>query len=176
MLETERLLLRNLKKSDFKSVHSYASLPDFSQFDVWGPNSEKDTTDFIQLCINQSKKDPRYQFNLAICLQESNELMVGCCSLKKEARRSRVGSLGYSVHPDHQKLGYATEASLALIYFGFHHLDLTVIYATCDVRNKASIKVLENIGMTKTGVIEKHLNIGGELRDCYRYEIYNYED
>lgn len=43
MIKTERLLLRNYKESDFDRVHLYASLPDFSQFDVWGPNTEEDT-------------------------------------------------------------------------------------------------------------------------------------
>ena len=39
-LESERLYLRNFEEADFAAVHEYGSLPDFSQYELWGPNTE----------------------------------------------------------------------------------------------------------------------------------------
>lgn len=40
-LETERLILRKLMKSDFAAVHSYASCAENTNYMLWGPNSEE---------------------------------------------------------------------------------------------------------------------------------------
>ena len=171
-LETNRLILRDYKKSDFKRVHIYASFPSVSQYSAWGPNTEEETLKFISDAIKKSQKKLQYEFELAIILKEAN-LLIGGCELKRDWEKGSVANLGYIINPDFQRKGYATEAATKLISFGFEKMSLAVIYATCDTRNKASFKVMENLGMKKVGHIKNHKEIKGQMRDSYCYEILN---
>ncbi len=72
-------------------------------------------------------------------------------------------------------MGYATEVSKLLIEFGFETLNLHRIFATCDLRNVGSYKVLEKIGMTKEGRIREDLLLKDGWRDSLLYSILEQE-
>lgn len=120
--------------------------------------------------VEQSKSNPRYQFDFAICLKENN-LLIGGCGIRRETELSQVANLGWAVSPEFQSKGFATEAARALIEFGKNDLKLSVIYATCDTRNTVSFKVMEKLGMKKVGVIKGTKEVKGHVRDSYRYEL-----
>ena len=80
-LTTERLLLRNYKPEDWKRVHIYGSDPDFSKYELWGPNTLEDTHRFIAEMVQQAKATPRYKFDFAVCLKETG-LLIGGCSIR----------------------------------------------------------------------------------------------
>jgi ribosomal-protein-alanine N-acetyltransferase len=169
-IHTERLILRNYKQEDWERVHIYGSDPDFSKYELWGPNSLEDTHKFVAEMIQQSESNPRYKFDFAICLKK-DELLIGGSGIRRETELSHVANLGWAINPEFQNQGYATEAARALIEFGFQTLKLSVIYATCDARNRASYKVMEKLGMKKVGFIKGTKEIKGHVRDSYRYEI-----
>jgi len=77
--------------------------------------------------------------------------LVGAISLmiKREHRRAE---LGYWIALDCWNRGYATEASRRLIDFGFEFLDLHRIEARHFLRNPASGRVMEKLGMQQEGV------------------------
>ncbi|NJM09464.1 MAG: GNAT family N-acetyltransferase [Bdellovibrionaceae bacterium] len=169
-LITERLSLRSYKTEDWERLHIYASDPDFSKYEFWGPNTLEDTHRFIAEMVQQAAITPRYKFDLAVCLKE-NGLMIGGCGIRRETELSQVANLGWAINPDFQGKGYATEAARALIEYGFQKLGLSVIYATCDTRNAPSYKVMEKVGMRKVGFIKGTQEVKGYVRDSYRYEI-----
>jgi RimJ/RimL family protein N-acetyltransferase len=171
VIETERLYLRNFQDTDFAAVHEYGSLPDFSQYELWGPNTEPHSRAFITESIAKALHIPRYQYQMAIILKTTDEL-IGGANIELESENSRVAHIGYAVNPRFQNNGYATEISKALIKFGFVELNLAVIYATCDTRNAASYTVLEKCGMRRVGKIIGNRKIRGSIYDTYRYEIY----
>jgi [ribosomal protein S5]-alanine N-acetyltransferase len=169
-LTTERLLLRNYKTEDWERVHIYGSDPDFSKYELWGPNTVDDTHKFVAEMVRQAESSPRYKFDFAVCLKESG-LLIGGCGIRRESEVSQVANLGWAINPEFQSKGYATEAATALIEFGFNKLNLSVIYATCDTRNVSSYRVMEKLGMKKAGFIRGNREVKGHVRDSYRYEI-----
>ena len=172
IIETERLILRPYKTEDFARVHMYGSVPDVSKYDVWGPNTEEDTRNFIKAKIENLKQNPKYEFEFAICLKET-DLLIGGCGIRRESQTSRVANIGYVINPEVQSRGYATEANRKILEFGFKELNLALIYATCDTRNTPSYKVMEKLGMKRVGHIKNHKMVKGHMRDSYRYEIYS---
>ncbi|MGE0528891.1 MAG: GNAT family N-acetyltransferase [Bdellovibrionales bacterium] len=170
-LTTNRLVLRNYKTEDGARVHIYAADPDFSRYEIWGPNTLEDSHKFVADMAQQSETHPRYKFDLAICLKDSG-LLIGGCGVRRETELSQVANLGWAVNPEFQCKGYATEAALALIEFGFQRLNLSVIYATCDTRNAPSYKVMEKLGMKRVGFIKGAQEVKGHVRDSYRYELW----
>lgn len=169
-LYTESLILRAYQSADWERVHIYGSDPEFSKYELWGPNSVEDTHKFIADMLNQTLSNPRFMFDFAICLRENN-LLIGGCGIRRETELSQVANLGWAINPEFQNRGYATEAAKALIEFGFKDLGLSVIYATCDTRNAASFKVMEKLGMQRVGFIKGINEIKGHIRDSYRYEL-----
>lgn len=169
-IETARLLLRNYRTEDWERVHIYGKDPVFSQYEAWGPNTPEDTKKFIADMVAQSQTQPRYKFDLAICLKDS-DLLIGGCGIRCEAPESSVSNLGWAINPEFQNKGYATEAARALIGFGFKQLGLAVIVATCDARNTASFKVMEKLGMKRVGLLAKEREQKGAKRDTLRYEL-----
>jgi RimJ/RimL family protein N-acetyltransferase len=59
--------------------------------------------------------------------------------------------LGYGIHTDHRGAGYATEAAAALVRWGLARDGTSRVVARCADTNAASIRVLEKVGMRRTG-------------------------
>ncbi len=125
---------------------------------------------FIEQSIVKAKRNPRFDYEMAVILR-STEQLVGSGHIARESEDSRVGSIGYAINPNFQKHGYGAEIATSLIKFGFSHLDLLVIYVTCDTRNLASIRVLEKSGMHRVGHMIGDRKIRGKIYDSYKYEI-----
>jgi RimJ/RimL family protein N-acetyltransferase len=85
----------------------------------------------------------------------------------------KVG-VGYVLGRAHWGKGYMTETSKAIIDWAFQQDGIYRVYATTDVDNIGSQRVLEKSGMTREGVLRRyimHPNVSDEPRDCYLYAI-----
>lgn len=161
-LETARLYLREFSINDFAAVHEYGSIPDFSQYELWGPNTEPHSMQFIEEAIKKSLQLPRLEYELAIILKEANDL-IGGAHISLTTEKSAIAEIGYAVNPRFQNNGHATEMAKALIKYGFEHFNCKIIYATCDTRNVASYNVLEKCGMQRVDTIVVDRKIRGKI-------------
>ncbi|MBO6776390.1 MAG: GNAT family N-acetyltransferase [Marinibacterium sp.] len=55
----------------------------------------------------------------------------------------------YAFHPSSHRKGYATEGVRAALEFGFAALKISRIIALAAPENAVSLKVMENVGMTR---------------------------
>src|SRR4051812_18415187 len=122
-LVTPRLVLREFTPEDFADVHEYASRPDTVQYTDWGPNTAAQTREFLGRKIVRQHEEPRSTWDLAAQSRDSGRV-IGTVSITITRRSHREGEVGYVFHPDHWGRGYATEATVALIRFGFGELGL----------------------------------------------------
>lgn len=128
-------------------MHSYSRLDEVVRYQPWGPNTEEESKEFVSMAVEASTAKPRTLYHLAV-VERSTSHVFGTVSLKVGTEDSRKeGELGYVLHPDVWKRGYATEAARLLVRFGFEDLQLEQIVATCDPRNAASGRVLAKVGM-----------------------------
>jgi RimJ/RimL family protein N-acetyltransferase len=169
-LETARLVLRELTTDDGPAVHEYASDAEAVRYLDWGPNTVEETAQFLHMAGRAREALPRIAYHLAIVLKATGHL-VGGCRIEVRSAPDGVGDLGYVLARSHWGRGYATEATRALVGFGFDHLALHRIWATCDVRNAASARVLEKIGMEREGCLRHSIRRHGEWRDSYLYAM-----
>lgn len=72
---------------------------------------------------------------------------VGVCGLGGRPDPDGVVSLGYSVYPVHERCGFATEASRALVEWALAQQGVTRVRATVTVDNAPSIAVARKLGM-----------------------------
>jgi len=80
----------------------------------------------------------------AVISKETDEFL-GWCGLKYVPSISET-DLGFRFFRHHWGKGYATEAAIACVNFGFKNLGLDLIVGRTMMANKASIRVLEKAG------------------------------
>lgn len=78
-----------------------------------------------------------------------------------------VPEIGYSLYPEHWGNGYAFEAASGLRDWYFRETDGDHFIGLADVRNDASLKVLDRIGMTRT-----HIGMSHQQHYC-QFFLYN---
>ncbi|MBK8741165.1 MAG: GNAT family N-acetyltransferase [Betaproteobacteria bacterium] len=80
--------------------------------------------------------------------------------------------LGYFLRPDAQGHGYASEAVRLVVDFGFKSLAARRIWASCDVQNERSVRVLERCGFAREGTLKnERRNLQGGLRDTLLFAL-----
>jgi [ribosomal protein S5]-alanine N-acetyltransferase len=169
-MKTRHLLLREFRPSDWKAVHEYASDPQVVKYVVWGPNNPAQTRGFIRRCLRLARQKPRVQWDWAV-IEKKTSRLVGGCSLTVISPKNREAMFGYCLRRDAWNRGYATQAAKAMVYFGFHALGLRRITSTCDVKNKASYKVMEKLGMRREAHFRKNVLLKDHWRDTYLYAV-----
>lgn len=81
------------------------------------------------------------------CFLKETDTLIGFCGLKYLYDLDEV-DLGFRLLPEYWGEGYATEASIACVQFGFATLNLKEIIGLVLPENVASIRVLEKAGMS----------------------------
>jgi RimJ/RimL family protein N-acetyltransferase len=169
-IETSRLILKDWQLSDSLPALEYTSDPLVVRFMPWGPSDLKQTREFIRKSRRQSRQKPRLVFELAVVLKSENKV-IGGCGLRIKNLALRESDLGYVLHRRFWGLGYTTEATRALIRFGFSRLKLHRIWSLCDVKNKASARVLEKSGMKFEGIMSQSYFQNQSWHDMRLYAI-----
>jgi len=86
-------------------------------------------------------------------------------------REHHRAELGYWIAKESWNCGYATEASQAVIDFGFGTLGLHRIQARHLVRNPASGRVMEKLGMQQEGIERDSIIKWGRYESLVVYSI-----
>lgn len=141
-LVTVRLRLRDYGPDDLQAVHAVAGDPVVVEHLPFGPNTLADSEAFLRRTGESARAQPRRTFEVALTDRSSGEL-VGGIRLGIQSDLHRDASLGYILRRDLWGQGLMTEAACALVDFGFTHLNLHRIWATCAVDNIGSRRVLE---------------------------------
>jgi len=167
-IATSRLNLRDFVRSDFDAIHAYSSDPRVTKFLFFGPRDEDSTAEYLDGLLASQVELPRTRFELAV-EESASARVIGACDLSLIERN--VVDLGYMLGMADWGKGYATEIALALIDAAFFDLRAARIISTVDVNNKASIRVLEKIGMRWEAVFRKHRRAKNRWWDCHLYVL-----
>lgn len=99
--------------------------------------------------ISRFQSHPVEESYEGIIIHKFDELVIGDMGFKGGPDERGVMEIGYSMVPEYQGRGYATEMGRAFCDWGYRNPSVKKITATCSIYNKASIRVLERIGMIK---------------------------
>jgi ribosomal-protein-alanine N-acetyltransferase len=169
-LSTNRLHLRGLIDSDWTAVHEYSSDPKVCEFMDWGPNSARETKEFIKRAMRAAKEKPRFSYDFAITQQNANQV-IGAVSLTIVGYPPHQAMIGYVLGKQHWGKGIMSEAVAAILEFGFDSLKLHRISAHCEPKNLASSRVMEKCGMRREGHFIEDKLVKGRWRDTLSYSI-----
>ena len=169
-LETSRLLLRLPILDDIDIIfRKYAQDEEVAKYMIWRPHeSVNDTREFILHCIQCWKDKPVFPWIIAS--KNDNEL-IGMIELRIDKTRA---DLGYVIAREYWGKGYATEVTKIVVDWALSQDSIFRVWATCDVENIASARVLEKAGMQREGVLRRYLihpNLSDKPRDSYCYSV-----
>ena len=168
-IETERLLLTELEFTDIPAIVKYASDKHVSEFtsNIPHPYFEKDAIYWINLANQGLKQKSNYIFGIRL-KQEAQ--FIGGISLTANQGNNRA-EVGYWVAKPYWGKGLTTEATKAILRFGFEDLRLNKVTSSHMAKNPASGRVMQKSGMVKEGFLASHILKDSKYHDLVVYGI-----
>lgn len=151
-LETKRLYLRPINEDDDKDFFELDSNPKVHEFLGNNPViSIEQSRGYIKSILQQYKD---YGVGRLAMIKKDTGEFIGWSGLKfeREVRQDfDYYDLGYRLKEKYWGHGYATEAAIAALNYGFNDLKLKEICAAAYVKHKVSNIILERIGLKHSG-------------------------
>ncbi|GCE23510.1 GNAT family N-acetyltransferase [Dictyobacter kobayashii] len=170
LLTTERLKLREFELTDWQDVYAYEADPEVKKWLAYSASSPGECQSNLDFLVEHQHEQNRLIFQLAIVL-ESEQRLIGTCSLQITNRAVGEAELGYALHSAYWGRGYMSEAVLALLDYGFKTLKFRRIFGACVPDNLSSIGVMQKVGMQKEGWLRENRIIQGRLSDSLIFSI-----
>lgn len=167
IFETDRLYLREMNQSDFKSLSKILK-DEETMYAYEGAFSDTEVQEWLDKQILRYQK---WNFGLwAVILKETDE-MIGQCGLSMQQwKEEEVLEIGYLFERLYWHKGYATEATKACKKYAFEILKADEVCSIIRDTNVASQNVAIRNGMTMTDTWTKYYK--GVDMPHYRYIVY----
>lgn len=163
-IETKRLKLRKLDISDLDDFFSYARKDTVGPNAGWPPHKNKmETLAILKLMIKEEE-------TWAI---EYQNIMIGTFSLSNKRYKNsklKTKEIGYSLDDLYWNLGFATEATKAVLHYAFYELMLDKVIVGHEQTNNRSKRVILKCGF-EYAYIDYRYNHEGQLVDVWMYEM-----
>lgn len=161
ILETQRLILREMTEQDFEALSLVLGDPEnmcyysmtFDEALIWR---------WIRGNIERYRT---FGFGLwAVCLKETGE-MIGDCGLSMQIINGTIKpEIGYHIRRDQHQKGYAKEASIAIRDWAFRNTPFRKIYSYMTSDNLPSAKTAMSYGCS---FVEEYLDEHNEATKVY---------
>ncbi len=144
VMETERLVLRELSACDAEFIFGLLNQPSFLRhIGDKGVRTLDDARGYILNGPVDSYR--RHGFGLYLVESRDSRAPMGICGLLKRETLDDV-DVGFAFVPEFWSQGYAFESASAVIAHAWHALGLERVVAVTSPDNQASIKLLEKLG------------------------------
>lgn len=163
-IETERLRLRPLRLEDAPIIARLAGRREIADttISIPHPYSEEQAREWIAKATTAFAEGKEAAFGVEL---KSEARLVGGAGLRDIDALHSHAEMGCWIGVEWWGRGYATEASRAMLRFGFEGLGLNRIHAHHMVRNAASGRVLAKIGMKQEGLLRQCVRKWGVFED-----------
>lgn len=151
IVETERLILRNLTFDDAPFILHLVNTPSWIQY--IGDRGVRNLEDARNYLKNGPLKSYELNgFGLYLIVLKTAGTPIGMCGLIKRPSLKDV-DIGFALLPEYTGKGLAFEAASATMEFAKNNLQLSRIVAITDPENERSQKLLLKIGLQFEKVI-----------------------
>lgn len=167
-ITTDRLILRRSHADDAAAISAYRSEPEVHRYQGWERTDHEGVHEEITEMARRAPGEPGGWVQLSVEQRDTGRL-VGDVGLSLDEHEPGVIKIGYTMDPDFQGRGYATEAVTALVDYAFDGLGAEKVRAFASAENLASIRVAEKVGLRLAERFERTYD--GETWQGVRYEL-----
>ncbi|MBE4907631.1 GNAT family N-acetyltransferase [Bacillus luteolus] len=169
ILETERLELREIKQEDAENIFDCFSNEEVTRYYGQEPLTTKEQAhQFVEFFDKNYKENRGIRWGIQI---KGTSTLIGTIGFNAWSSKHKRAEIGYELHPDHWRKGYATEVVSKVISYGFTELELTRIGAIVFIDNKASNELLLKLGFEKEGILRNYMYQNGMPHDTNVYSL-----
>lgn len=163
---TTRLTLRPFARSDAADVQRLAGEYEVALNTLFIPHPYPDGAAEDWIATHESDFEENRVHHFAL---DADGVLIGSMGLVMKG--DGLAEIGYWVGKPYWGQGYATEAGREVVRYGFEECGLQRIFAAHYVRNPASGRVLQKLGMQYEGTLRRHQAKWGVLIDIAFYGL-----
>ncbi len=152
ILETDRLILREMTINDAPFLFELMNTADWLKYiGDRKINSIEAAKEYLEKSYLGSYE--KHGFGAFLILRKTDKAIVGTCGLYKRENLKHP-DIGFALLPQFYKLGYAFEASTAVMEYAKEELQLNTIFAITVKDNINSILLLRKLGLSQVKTIK----------------------
>ncbi|WP_191567355.1 GNAT family N-acetyltransferase [Metabacillus idriensis] len=169
LIETDRLVLRQVTKEDAEDILKYLS--DKNVMKHYGMEPFKSLDDALdEIFWYQSIFEKNTGIRWGITLK-GQERVIGSCGFLNIDPQHYRSEIGFELSKDFWGQGIASEAFEVVIKYGFEQLNLQRIQALIEPPNISSKKLVERKGFIKEGLLRNYEFTCGKFDDLFMYSL-----
>lgn len=165
IFETKRLVVRKLTKDDFLPFHEMQNNPKVLKFVIGRGYTEEENRKQLVGCIDKYSIPDNDFWVWAIIRKSDNEFIGTCAVIGDEDEKSN--EIGYRFLEKYWGNGYGNEICNELLDYCIDILKMKSVFATVDVRNIGSVKILDK---SRLKFVKEFLNEERVLDRYYKFE------
>ncbi|MBB6371374.1 GNAT family N-acetyltransferase [Chryseobacterium shigense] len=171
VLETERLLLRQLTPGDAEDLFEYFSQDEVMEYyDLETFKTLEDAHNIIHHFNSEFEKGKGFRWALEL---KSEKKVIGTCGYHNWHQEHFRAEIGYELNPKFWRNSYMKEAVLPILTFGFESMRLHRIDAFTDPANIASEKLLHSLNFKDEGILRDYFFEKGRFVDAKIFGLIN---
>ncbi len=170
IIETERLIIRNLKASDLSDFHFYRSNSEVTKYQGFDVFTMEQAGEFIKEQIDKEfgKAGEWVQYGIE---NKARGKIIGDCAIRLDQDDIRIAEIGITISHKEQKNGYAKESLIAILNFLFGIDDFHRVSEIVDAENIASINLLKSVGFRQEGHFIQNIFFKGKWGSELQYAM-----
>ncbi|HET9222494.1 MAG TPA: GNAT family protein [Roseiflexaceae bacterium] len=169
VLETERLILREIRLSDAEEVFRIYSDPQVMRF--WGSAPMASLEEARgQIAGRAAAFSARSGIRWAIT-RKGDDRLIGSCGHWRLIKQHMRSEIGYDLAPELWGQGIMPEAVGAILRFGFERMGLHSVEAQIEPDNQGSRRVLDKLGFVQEGYFRENYYFDGEFTDTAVFSL-----
>lgn len=168
-LQTSRLSLRPFSLSDARDVQRLAGDRAIAETTLLVPHPYEDGMAEAWIEAHAELFANGHSISCAV-VRKQDGVLIGAAGLSFDAK-NHSAELGYWIGQPYWGNGYCTEASRALLQYGFRERGLHKIHAKHFTKNPASGRVMQKLGMQSEGIQRQHILKWGVFEDVTLYGL-----
>lgn len=171
-LETERLILRDIRMDDIQEYYERLfGDGDVARYMLFDPHQDiGESYQSIEKLLARYEEGRCYRWGIT---EKGEDSLIGIIELLRFDEQTDTCSFVYMLGCDYWGRGYATEALKEVIRFAFEEMELERIVVDHMSQNAASGAVMRKAGMTHIGTEKGKYTKHGISHDAEIYEIRN---
>ena len=169
ILETERLLLREIKKEDAGDLFAYFSNEEVMQY--YGQEAFT-SMEQVEALIGHFANNFENQRGIRWGMQiKGTTRLIGTLGLNNLVLSHKRAEIGYEINPEYGRSGYTSEAVQKVVSYALEELHLNRVGAMIYLENEASNKLIQKLGFQHEGVLRKYYEQNAKAFDINVYSI-----
>ena len=168
-LSSPRLRLREVRDDDAAAlfaIHSDARVMRYWSYPAWTELAQAEQK------IADIQRQRRELDMLVWAIADADtDLLIGSSAIFYMDLTQARAEIGYSLHPDWQGRGLASEALQLVLGYVFNELGLRRVEADIDPRNLPSCRLVDRFGFVREGLLRERWHVNDEICDSAIYGL-----